>query len=205
MPVLAAGQPLPPQPGVPTSRRSEIGEDPPGCHYLLECEPTRAEAERPAEQREGFCPLVQRLCSWGGFAWGNQQAGCRGPIWVTWHFLWHCQAGWHHAFPPPQGSDYCFTQQFRKCRARLISPDATEESEPEGGRWPGWALAGIHLSHLQNDLPKVQECRAPLFLQCRSCVNHRVPEISMFYVINEVKLKYAWFRGGLGGGGDKYQ
>lgn len=125
--------------------------------------------------------------------WGKPAGRLPGPHLGHLAFPMALQPGWPRALPFP-GSENCFAQQFGKCRVQLIRPDATENQRLKAGGGLDGPLPAL-ISHISKITSlkcrhRVLECKAPLFLKCRNCVNHRVPKISKLYVINEVKLKH---------------
>lgn len=92
---------------------------------------------------------------------------------------------------------------------QLIRSDAIDAQilEAEGDRDGPCQHSHLHnylfkVDIVQVDSPKMH--RVPLFLECRSCVNHRVPKIGKLHFINEVSLSIHGSEED-GGGGDKHQ
>lgn len=75
-------------------------------------QPTRAGAESQSSWRVSIL-WYKSHAPGAGFAEGNEQAGCLGPSWVTWHFLWHCWLRWHQELPL-WDLRTAFAQQFLK-------------------------------------------------------------------------------------------
>ena len=148
---LAAGQPLPPQPGVLTSPKSVML---PLGAITCSSEPPRADAGRIAEQREGFCPLYKGRAPGAGFMGKTSRQAAWAPS-GSLGISYGTAAGVAPCIALPRlGELLCPTIWEMPCAADQTRRD--RKSETEGWRWPGWALASTHLSHLQNYLFKVQ-------------------------------------------------